>query len=1224
MSFKGGKKVQRKDEKKSGTAAESSPKKPGSIHVGRRENGKVFETEIQQERAAQKTAFPTEAKSPSSSPDPEPAKFSHVTAGRNREKAFSRSGSAKDDTDIVQHNIKSVATTPHAELITGTGETGNANTCPHDDASPSVMKRRKLESHTSNEMRDSKESKGKEVAFENRYNRSHVHHNQDLFETSADHSKKRKLSVATNGASFSGTGGCLGSSEPKSHHQITYSPEAAPARSYQSIIGSPSVLAALALRSSAKHEHSEPEKLTVHYQPPISSKFVSTRFLKDSRLLPDNPAETRMQVLRPRKEVNRSWTSHFPAKAKIHRCANSPAPSLLVAPFAPIKSLPTTTDLHAHTHFLNTHPSSLLPNYLSLPKAFNYPLDGCILGDSFDTANASNQRQSARRRSASMPNIWTYAPVNMDSSNRFGPASMPTPPHEQSSSPEYLPCSSPLSHNDNPPFRQNVIDPPGVHVDMSFNVGNSSSQNWQVNSNLQRQHENGLSNTQNKGFTPRQLMTQHSSNQGMNEKMAAGGRQYARRRLEIKSNYSHEEVKALMFNAVGQAKVLQAENTRLLSLNAAMKKGFESLQHEKLDMVQKIQHYERTDAQKDLQMDVMRRKGASLQHHFKESWDEHSKLLATVRREKGNGNPSAIAERIRWYHSPNAVGADNQGRQFSENASAVYHANRAQLPNSRPGFEQTPTGFQGHVQPVPLPAYSEANVTKAPSRSLCQQGYAAANHNNASPSQTAHIPAYSEADVAKASSRALSQPGYASANHDDANSPQPVSISTYPEAKVASDSGQASVQPGIAAANHNSANSPHDVSTGFLSSNQPLNAAVRTATVNGHYNKRSTEQVPMELVTFDLSDDSQPSSCSTSRDTSVHQTYGSSVQGGHQLSSFPPGQYPPAHRPAGHFASSQQPSGLAPQNQMSQSQPSSDQDPQGRNLEAMQIQKEAYARMAQKPLSWLQGVNPFRKGTEINPFKKGTKTGERPGLPDSRLPSQSNVEDNVPFAQPPEAGSVAPLPETVTGRNTREQVPKTKVVLTADEKKAKAKGYRKTAAEKKKREKEIAKQSVQDENMSNNAMRAQKQDRRAVKGEKRKEQARKTVEEVGSREPQKTLDGRLYQGDPGVQQAMREGSMEKAAPDDHDSLFGDDEDNEMEFEAAPDSDMHDDEAAAGEDVDPYAAHLEAVLEADADKDADADADATKGVEQDDVFGGQTFAGGDHGHHDFSSEESEAE
>lgn len=73
--------------------------------------------------------------------------------------------------------------------------------------------------------------------------------------------------------------------------------------------------------------------------------------------------------------------------------------------------------------------------------------------------------------------------------------------------------------------------------------------------------------------------------------MATGGPQYSHRRLEVKPNYSHEEVKTLIFNLVGKAKVLQAENTHLQSLITARKKGFESLQCGKADVTKQIQRF---------------------------------------------------------------------------------------------------------------------------------------------------------------------------------------------------------------------------------------------------------------------------------------------------------------------------------------------------------------------------------------------------------------------------------------------------------------------------------------------------------------------------------------------------------------------------------------------------------------------------------------------------------
>lgn len=110
-------------------------------------------------------------------------------------------------------------------------------------------------------------------------------------------------------------------------------------------------------------------------------------------------------------------------------------------------------------------------------------------------------------------------------------------------------------------------------------------------------------------FHARQVLTQPSSNQGVigrslskDETMATGGPQYSRRRLEVKPNYSHEEVKTLMLNLVGKAKVLQAENTHLQSLITARKKGFESLQSGKADVTKQIQRFA---AQKEHRSETM-------------------------------------------------------------------------------------------------------------------------------------------------------------------------------------------------------------------------------------------------------------------------------------------------------------------------------------------------------------------------------------------------------------------------------------------------------------------------------------------------------------------------------------------------------------------------------------------------------------------------------------------
>ncbi len=1096
-----GSQIQRKDEKRLGTAGESSPKNP-SNNVERLDQWTPSETEIQPKHPAQEGPFYSEAKGPSSSPDPGPglAKLSNVMA---REPLFYQDFFAPNSTGVRHHDVESVAVAPHDEQKMGTGETRVANSCQHNDSSPRAAKRRKTGSRASDKMRASKVSEEKEAAFGTYCN------DQNLSEVNFVHSEKSDPSFATIQVPLSGSEGSFGSSKVKLRRQTTHMPVTVPAHSHQStnsvsedtaLRGNSFVLAGLASRSPIKYQYTEPEKLTAHYQ---SSKSVSAQHWKHSRLIPDTPADIRRQVLKPRKEVNRSWTRHFPAKAhsKILRRANLPASYLLTAQFTPStehhhpqKASLTSTNLHAFTHISSTHPSPSLPNNHSLSQAFDYPSDAYALEDIFDTTHASSQCQPTRKRATSLPNLLsTCSSMNMESSSNFRPASMPTPPRDQASSPAPFPCSSWLSQYRNAPFHQNLVDPPRDHVDTSLCVDKSSAQNWQSYSNFQYQHEASLSDKQNMGFSsdihPRQASAQFSNQQHVtgpsmpsDSAMAAGGPNHSRRRLEVQSSYNREDVKSLMFSLKKRVQTLEAENTSLQSSKATMEIDFQSLQKDKADMIQQIQRFERTVAQKNQQIKAMHQKGCSLQDQYKRTWDQHHRLLATIRKEDGTGKPGAIAQKIRSNHSPNTPGAASQGGQPHTKAYPVHSTNVPQLPISSDGFEQTPAGFQGHIQPVSLPGSSEANVTNASSWSLGQLGYAAANHNDANPSQTMTIPAESETDVVK--SLALSQPGFAAANHNNAKSPQQISIPTYQDTYVANASSRPSGQPVFTAATHNSENPPHDGSTRWIPSNQPLGARVPSVTTNGKSNNRPMEKVPTERVTIDLTDDSQPSSSSASPDASLH------------------------------------------------------------------------PRMAKKPLLWLKGFNP-NKMTE-NSFDPRTRAEQQSAI----CFSQSDEEEHFLLAQPPEAGSVAPLPETATGRNAKKKVPKKmKVVLDDQAKKERAKVYRKTAAERKKREKENAKQLLQDGNISNNAMRAHKQDRRAAKGEKRQERARKPSEGVIPRELQKTLDGRLYQEDTGVQQAIHGGDMGEAAFDDNDSLFGD---SEVGFATSPDTDtvMHDDDPAA--------------------------------------------------------------
>ena len=1164
-----GSQIRRKDEKTSRTAAESSPKEAGSEYVKVSGSGTPSETEIQAKYPTQRTTFPNEAKNPSRSPnlDLESPELSHVTTQISREPPFSQTLIVKDYSGVVPYNAKSATAAPcnEQEVDTGTGENTNAKSCRHDDYSPRVVKRRKQSSCAHNEVRDSEVSNGEKAASETHCNGFHVHYNQGRSESNAIHSGTGKESVAKSVHPFSGTGGRSGSSKPESYRQTTRSPDIAPAPVHQSTIpGSEetvlhrnsSAIVAFTLGLPVKHQHSNLETLTVYRQPPNLSK-AAAQHLKQSRLLPDTPTNVREQVLKPRKGVKRSWTSHFPAKAKFPCRANLPAPSLLAGPFTPIEDYQhpnlinaplNLTKPHAYTNFLSQSPSTSIPKY-STSSVFNdfaNPLDLCALEDFFFTAHAGNQRQSTRRRSTSMPNLWsTRASTNMDSSSNFGPASIPTPPREKLNSPAFLPYSSSLSQYNT------ALSPSRGCVDTSFNADTSSSQLWQFKPNIQHHHEISVSNRQNtplaSNLHPRQILVQPFNSQdvsgpSMSEYgvMAAEGLQYGRRRLEVKSSYSHEELKSLMFHFMKQAQELEADNKILQSSSVAAKKGIESLRHEKSNMIKQIQRYERTIAQKDRQIKAMQQKGVSLQQQYKQIWDDHHRLIEASRKQSGIGNPSAIAQRIRRNYASNTTGATSQGNQPSVNLSPAYSASRAQLSTSGRGFEQTPRGLQGFVQPLCVPGSSEADVTDASSRSLRQHGYAGANHNVTDSFQT-------------------------------------VSTHAYPEVNVANASSWSSVQPWFAALNHNSASSPHDRSTRWVQSNQPFDATVETGTNDFRNDSRPRRQVPTERVTIDLTDESQPPSSSASRDTSESSRY---------------------------------PSGPLTQYQTPQSQQLPSQDSHSTDFEAMKIQREALSRMAGKPLSWLQGENPFRRGE---------KTEQRNGLPNLRPKSQGNAEESMSLVGSPEAGSIAPLPETAIKRKTeRKALKNTKAILNAKDKKERAKVYRKTAADKKRRQKEVAKQLLYGENMSNDAMRAQKQDRRVTKGEKRQEQALEPSEDVGPREPQKTLGGRLYQDDATVQQAVDRGSMKQAASSDYDSLFGDDEDSLMEIEDLEaslevDNATHEGDAAMEDGVDPtYVAELEALLS------ADGDTGTTTAFEQNNTLGG------DDGHHDCPCESEESE
>ena len=1066
-----GSQIQRTDEKELGAAAKSSPRKAGSEFFEELGQPLPLENEIRAKSHTQTTVFPKEAESPSSSQNPgsESANLSHadVAVQTSRERSFSQYSyepNANDDA-ASRYGIQGI----------DVEENKIANSIRHDDHSPRAVPDGYLESRTSNETRDLKVNQGKKAVIESHYNRSHAHYDQGLSKCNATDSGRRKQLSASIQLPISG------SSKPVSYGQIKRSPDFTPLPPHQSLIsrcenaashGLSSAPPTLASRPPVKLQHPKADKRTVHSRRRNPSK-ASNQHSKHSRLLPPDPADVRAQVLKHRAEAKRSWTNHFPTKSKFLQRANSPTPSLLVALLTPSS--------HANLDFSSTplSPSSL---NLSLSKDLDNLLKVSTLEDIFNTVQTGNQRQPTRRRSASMPNLWsTRTPMNMDSSNKFGSASMPTPPREQSSSPAFLSHSSSLLQYGKASPRQNLGGSSHDPVNTYFQTNTSSSQYWQ---------KVGTHNRENPALTSslhtHQIAAQHFNNQDMggpsmskDGEKAADGLPHDRRHVEFKATYSYEEVKTITDNILNVARSLKAKNIALQSSNLAMKEGIKNLQHRRSESAQQIKRYERDISQKDRHIEALQQQGASLHQQYNEVRDNHEELVARLRKESGTDKPSAIIDKIRRNHVSDVV-ALASSRIVNEFPMSC--ANDAQASTWTHGLNQT---HKGPVQPVLLPGYPVANAATACS--------------------------------------------------------------------------PASVQSGSIFADHSSANSQHDQYTRWTQSNQPLDATVGVENTDLLNTNSPIGEVSTQLVTIDLTDDSQPPSSAASRDTSVHQARQFSVQGTNAPSSLLPNQFPLLHDPAGHFLSSQFPSSPSAQNPASQAQLSPNQDSQGTDIQAMQIQKDTFNRIAKKPLAWLQGNNPFQTRKRI---------GLQIGLRTSGRPLQSDPEGPIEFVESPEGDSAMPLMETPNFRKTKnEPSKKARVVQTSEAKSERAKVYRKRFADKQKEEKEVAKQLLQDEHRSNNSTRAQKQGRRAAKRGIRQEQARKPPGDFIPLEPQKTLDGRLYQEDKGIQQAVHQVYTGRAATDDDDSLFGDDESEEVETEKSDPSQ----EAINTLDEDAYAA-----------------------------------------------------
>ena len=1090
-----GSQIQTKDKKGLGITAGSSLKEAGNEHDKILEQLRSLGAEIQVKNTTQQSAFPHDPEAPRSSPSTgsESANLSHVTADLNRARPFSQISTVKNDGNAVG-NAGSAHAALENEQQMGSSEIRNDKNYQRGSYSARLAKWKKLGIQTSNRIQGSKVSKVKESAFETHNDTSYMNYNQGLYENDTIQSGKGPESFGIIGLPLSGTGRGSKSSKPELHRQIKCSLDVAPERIF-------SPIPSFASRLQAKHPQ---------YPSRNPSKFL-TQHLRRSRLPPDTHVNIGVQLLKSGKRVNkRSWTTYFPAKAKISPHTKTPNTSFLVAPFKPnqthqhrhlINPTLTSTNSYPHTSLSSTSPTDKFSKYPLFSKAFDDLISLGPLEGTFNIAHVGHHRQSAPRRSASMPNLWsTRVPTIMGSSKNFTPASMPTPPSE--------------------------MERFSLHTRQNY---------------------------------ARCFTTQDVSGPSMpmNSATAAGGLQHHRQRLGIKPNYGYEDVKSLIFHVTEQARNLKAENINLQFSNNALEKHVEGLQSEKEAMIKLIHYHERTVAQKDQQNEAMRQKVMSMQKQHKQMWDNYCGLIATLRKENGNGNPSAIAQRIRQGHAHDTTSPASQGdsaNQPNVNEPTVYLTNHAQLSIARPEFEQIYSGFQRQVQVQPLSVSGglEADVRDASSRSLQQQARASANHNRTNPLQTMASPA-------------------------------------YPESNLANTSSQASVTPGFVAANHNM-RFPHDQPTRCMQPIIPSDAAVGTVTTSVSSDKCPIGHVSPERVTIDLTDGSQPPVRSASCSHSVHQTSQLAVKGGHSPFNLLPGQFSQPQYPAVNRAQSQSPSALSAQSQSLRDQLPLSQSSQSPDREAMQIQREAIARMAKKPLCWLQGENPFRKETKVGPHS---------GPPNRRQFSKSTAERLVISTDSPKEGSVAPLPKTATGREVRDKGPgKARAVLTAEAKKERARIYRKKAADKKKREREVTKQLLQPEAISTNAMRAQKQERRASKVGKRQAQSWNPSGRVGLHEPQKTLDGRLYQEETSVLQAVPQASIDQVPSDDHDSLFGDDEEDQMEMEDSETSPEEADSEILEDGVDSaYVAELEAQLS------ADADATMWTGLEQTDTLGG---------------------
>ncbi|MCJ1454974.1 hypothetical protein MMC28_005327 [Mycoblastus sanguinarius] len=296
--------------------------------------------------------------------------------------------------------------------------------------------------------------------------------------------------------------------------------------------------------------------------------------------------------------------------------------------------------------------------------------------------------------------------------------------------------------------------------------------------------------------------------------------------------------------------------------------------------------------------------------------------------------------------------------------------------------------------------------------------------------------------------------------------------------------------------------------------------------------------IPPEQVLIDLTDEISFPPLSNLSPSTTHET---PVQNQCPMAQVPLVQHPPGQFPL--------PSQAQPHQGTTSHNPHSE-HPADQMLQNSQPLTKAWKNFGQKSLDWYDGVRPGRRMDSNQ---------KQFGLPSATQPSKAH---SISPTQLPHPDSQAPLPGAKVGRKSKKEPRMTKEALDPLEKirrdKEKRKGYRKTYAEKKKREKEIEMQSGQVSEASGGTTRLMNRGRRAAKEEKRQQQIRQSSAEVQRQVSLKrTLDGRLHEGHNRALQASTTQVTSPLMSDDIDSLFAD---SDMEV----DSNMEDLESSNSE------------------------------------------------------------